>query len=99
MVGEWRSEGLGPDVLEAWAVGYAGQELRVEEFAGDATIPCFVDTPEAAVFDAFAANANVLLVIDADGTIVESVNLAADSLERASTREHLDELVRRLLGV
>lgn len=95
----WRDEGFDYDTVEVWAVGYPGQESRVDDMAGeDGTQTIMVDTEEEIAWTAFGAHANDIVIIDKRGCLAGRFNTGVDPITSSSNRDALDDLVTPLLS-
>jgi len=99
MLAEWRAAGIGYDRLEVWAVGYAGQEERVEDMAAGGTDCLMVDTvPEDSAISIYGAHANDIFVINAEGYIVTVYNTGVNQLTVSENRDAFNDIVMSALG-
>jgi hypothetical protein len=99
MLAEWRDAGIGYDRLEVWAVGYAGQQERVEDMSGGGTECLMIDTvPEDSAISIYGAHANDIFVIDADGGLVTVYNVGVNQLTVAENRDAFNDIVMSVLG-
>ena len=97
----WRTSGFGRDVLEVWTVGYPGQEEALpsvlEDLPDGFDEALLVDTDEIAAWGLWEAHVNDLFVVDQEGMIVDTTNLASEPLNVTENLVALDEVVRGLL--
>jgi hypothetical protein len=99
MLAGWRDAGIGYDRLEVWAVGYAGQEERVEDMANESTACIMIDTvPEDSAISIYGAHANDIFVIDADGNLVMVYNVGVNQLTLVENRNAFNDIVMGILG-
>lgn len=94
----WRQEGLDRDAIELWVVGHEGQERYIPTFADESDAACFVDSPEAAAFDAFGAEIDDLFLLDPRGAVRYQANLIDAPLSEEENRNRLDGEVRALVS-
>lgn len=95
MLLQWRSEDIGRDLLELWAVGDYATPALINTFAGDSEAACFGGALD--VFTAYDAHTDDLFVVDGAGLVQYEANLALAPLDVPENREALDGAVRDLL--
>ena len=99
MLAEWREAGIGYDRLEVWAVGYASQEERVPDMAGEGTDCIMIDTmPHDSAIAIYDAHVNDVFVIDADGYLAARYNVGVNQLTVTENRDAFNDIVMTVLG-
>ncbi|MFH1438882.1 MAG: hypothetical protein ABIJ56_24465 [Pseudomonadota bacterium] len=90
----WRTDGLGYDVLELWAVGYLTSTESVATFADGSEAACFIDDIDETIFTAWEATLDDIFVLDASGEVVYEMNCGSCSLANSECADPLDTAVR-----
>ena len=98
MLSAWRTDGLGPDVLQVWVVGYSAGSASLAGFCSGTDASCFLDAPpDNSPFPVFSASKDDLFVLDDANATHHTVSLAVAPLTTAANRTALDTTVRGLL--
>jgi hypothetical protein len=99
MLAEWRDAGIGYDQLEVWAVGYAGQEERVDDMAHDGPTCVMIDTvPHDSAIAIYDAHVNDIFIIDAGGYLAARYNVGVNQITIEANREAFNDIVMTVLG-
>ena len=99
MLEEWRDAGIGYDRLEVWAVGYAGQEERVETMADDRDSCIMIDTiPDDSAIAIYDAHVNDVFIIDAGGYLAARYNVGVNQITIEENRNAFNDIVMTVLG-
>jgi len=96
---DWRTDGLGLDVLQVWLVGFPGTQHLAAGFCSGTDASCFVDghvSGDSAIA-VFNSKKDDLFVLDDANATHHYVSLAVAPLTVAANRTALDTTVRGLL--
>jgi len=99
MLNLWRDDGYGRDRVELWVVGAPVSDTQLQEFTNGSEASCFFDKVDDGIelLEAYAAQKDYVFIIDAQGMVRESVDLASNWLQDTENSTRLDNKVRNLL--